>query len=266
VGVSTKSPAGAHIKHFSDLHIIMQIVGNAAVWRTAHATDTSYGDLQARLYGPGGHRVLAGLPISVRQVDEHRDVLASRDGRQRSIVGGFENKGDDVGRFFDAADHAILPRRLVGVNLGLLVQSRFLGDQLECEQPVDLPPSGGDLGCDGVAKHLTDGGKEVLPHDGVLLGADPKGDVLVGDSAQDVVERRRLGIDEMHGIGDHRAGQGFALFAGGLVALVENAQQLGMGGKHPGIEVSGDLVGMFGNDGRRCPNHAERRWRQQGWV
>jgi hypothetical protein len=46
----------------------------------------------------------------------------------RITVGGFEDKGDDVGGFFDAAHHAVGPRRLVGVHIRLLVQPRFLGD------------------------------------------------------------------------------------------------------------------------------------------
>jgi hypothetical protein len=70
----------------------------------------------------------------------------------------------------------------------------------------------------------------------------------------------------LHGVRDNRAGQRLALFAGGLVALVENAQQLGMGGKHAGIEVSRDLVGMCRYDGRRCPDYAERLRRQRGRV
>jgi hypothetical protein len=56
------------------------------------------------------------------------------------------------------------------------------------EQPIDLTPRGGDLGGDGVAQHLTDRGEQVLPNDRVLLRADPQGDVLIGDSAHDVVE------------------------------------------------------------------------------
>jgi hypothetical protein len=68
----------------------------------------------------------------------------------------------------------------------------------------------------------------------------------------------------LHGIRDNGAGQRFALFAGGLLALVENTQQLGMGGKHPGIEVRRDLVGMCRHDGRRRPDYVERLRRQQG--
>jgi hypothetical protein len=129
VGVSTKSPAGAlDIKHVSDLHSIVQMAGNAAVWRPVRAADTTYGDLQPRPYGGGGHRVLAGLPISAGQVEEHRHVLAGSDLRQWVTVGGFEDKGDDVGGFFDAAHHAVWPCRLSGVHVRFLVQPRFLGD------------------------------------------------------------------------------------------------------------------------------------------
>ena len=207
VGVSDEVTGwAAHIKHVSDLHLIMEMAGNAAIWRAVRAADTSYGDLQPRPYGGGGHRVLAGLPISAGQVDEHRHVLAGRDLRQWITVGGFEDKGDDVGGFFDAAHHAVWPRRLRGVHVRFLVQPRFLGDQLDREQPIDLTPGGGDRGGDRVAQDLTDRGEQVLPNDRVLLGADPQGDMLVGDSAHDVVERRRLGIDELHGVRDNRAG------------------------------------------------------------
>jgi hypothetical protein len=39
-----------------------------------------------------------------------------------------------------------------------------------------------------------------------------------------------------------------------------------MGGKHPGIEMSRDLVGMRRNDRRRRPDYVEILGRQQGWV
>lgn len=86
--------------------------------------------------------------------------------------------------------------------------------------------------------------------DRVLLGADPQRDVFVGDAAHDVVEGRRIGIDERDGVGDHRARQRLALLTVGLVALVEHAQQLGMGGEHAGVEMRRDPVGVGGDDGR----------------
>ena len=52
----------------------------------------------------------------------------------------------------------------------------------------------------------------------------------------------------MHRVRDNRAGQGFALLAGGLISLVEDSQQLGMRGEHAGIEVCGDLVGVRRDD------------------
>ena len=88
--------------------------------------------------------------------------------------------------------------------------------------------------------------------------------MLVGDSAHDVIKWRRLGIDQLHRIRDNRACQGFALFAGGLISLVEDAQQLRMGGEHAGIEVCGDRVGVRGDDGRGCLDHAQRLVRQEG--
>ena len=99
--------------------------------------------------------------------------MAGRDGRQRASVGRFENKGDDVVGFIDAAEHAVWTRRLVGVHIRLLVQARFLGDQLEREQPIDLTPGGGDLGGDGIAEHLTDGSEQIRPQSCTAQGGCP---------------------------------------------------------------------------------------------
>ena len=68
----------------------------------------------------------------------------------------------------------------------------------------------------------------------------------------------------MHRVRDNRAGQGFALLAGGLITLVEHSQQLGMGGEHAWIEVCGDLVGVRCDDGCGCLDYAQRLVRQQG--
>jgi len=73
-----------------------------------------------------------------------------------------------------------------------------------------------------------------------------------------------LGIDQLHRVRDNRAGQRFALLAGGLISLVEDQQQLGMGGEHTGIEVCGDLVGVRSDDRRSCLDYAQRLVRQEG--
>jgi hypothetical protein len=106
----------------------------------------------------------------------------------------------------------------------------------------------------------------MLTDDRVLLRADPERDVLVRDPAQHVVEGRRLRINQLHRVRHDRARQGLALLTGGLVALIEDAQQLRMGGKHAGIEASRDLVGMGRDHRRGCLDHAERRGRQQRWA
>jgi hypothetical protein len=168
--------------------MIMEIAGNAAVWGPVRASDPPHSDLQASPYGSRGHRVLARLAIAIGQVDEHRDVLAGRDGRQRATVGRFENKGDDVGGFLDAADHPVGTRRLVGVHVRLLVEPRLLGDQLQREQPINLAPGRGDLGRYSIAENLSDGSEQILADNRVLLRPDAQGYVLVGDSAHDVIE------------------------------------------------------------------------------
>lgn len=157
VGVSTKSPAGAaDIEHIPDLHLIMQIAGNSAVGRAVHAAYAQHGDLQPSAYGGGRDRVLPGLPITIGQVDEHRNVLSRRDSWRRTAVGWFQDKGDDVGRLVDEPHHTIRTRRLRGIHVCLLVHPRLLGDQLQCEQPVDLTPGRGDLRCHRVAENLSD--------------------------------------------------------------------------------------------------------------
>ncbi len=87
----------------------------------------------------------------------------------------------------DAPDDPVGAHRVCRVGVRLLVEPHFLGDELGGEQPIDLAPGVGDVGCDGVAEHLRDRGEEVVAHDGVLLRTNPEGDVLVGDPLHHVV-------------------------------------------------------------------------------
>jgi hypothetical protein len=114
--------------------------------------------------------------------------LSRRDSRQRTTVGWFQDKGDDVGRLLDTSDDTIGARRLSGIHVRLLVKPRLFRDELECEQPVDLAPRGRDLGSDSFAQNLTHRGEQVLADNRVLLGANSERDVLVGDAVPDVVE------------------------------------------------------------------------------
>ena len=141
------------------------------------------------------------------------------------------------------------------VDACLLVQPGLLGDQLGGEQPVDLVPGGGDLGGDGVAEHLPDRAQQVVADDRVLLRADPERDVLVCDPLHHVLKGRGVGIDQLHRVGHDRSRERPALLSGGLVALVEHAQQFRVRGEHPGIEAGGDLLGVLGHDGRGRLHH-----------
>ena len=138
----------------------------------------------------------------------------------------------------------------LGVDPGLLVEAGLFGDELGGEQPVDLVPGVGDLGGDRVTEHLADSAEQVVADDGVLLGPDAQRDVFVGNAFHDMIERRGGGVDQLDGVGHHGGGQRPGLFAGGLVALVEDSQQFRVFGEHPRIEPSGDLLGMSGNDSR----------------
>jgi hypothetical protein len=51
-------------------------------------------------------------------------------------------------------------------------------------EPIDLVPSGGDSGGDGVAQHVDDRPHEVVVHHLVLVGADAKGGMFVRDARQ----------------------------------------------------------------------------------
>ena len=74
----------------------------------------------------------------------------------------------------DAPDDPVVAHRVCRVDVRLLVEPHFLGDELGGEQPIDLAPGVGDVGCDGVAEHLRDRGEEVVAHDGVLLRTKPE--------------------------------------------------------------------------------------------
>ena len=158
----------------------------------------------------------------------------------------------------DPPDHPIRTERSSRVNTSLLVEPRFLSDQLGGEQPVHLIPGSGDLGRDGLAEHLTDRSEEVVPDDGVLLRPDTERDVLEGDPPHHMGEGRRLRIDQLHCVGDHRGSQRPALFPGRLVALVEDPQQFGMLCEHSRIEPCGDLLGVLRHH-RRCRLHHHLR-------
>ena len=179
---------GTDIEQISELDMIMEVAGNAAVWGPVRSLDPPHGDLQPSPYSGGRHRVLPGLPVTVGQVDENRDVLSGCDRWEGTAVCWFEDESDDVSGFLYAADHAVGASRLRGVHVRLLVEPCFLGDQLEREQPIDLAPGRGDLGRNGIAENLSDGSEQILADNRVLLGADAQGYVLVGDSAHDVIK------------------------------------------------------------------------------
>ena len=102
----------------------------------------------------------------------------------------------------DAPHDDVGAQRSVGPDAGLLVEPRLLRHELHREEPVDLAPGVGHLGRDRVAEHLGDGAEQVVPDDGVLLGADAERHVLVRDAAHDVLERGCVGVDQLHGVGD----------------------------------------------------------------
>lgn len=97
----------------------------------------------------------------------------------------------------------------------------------------------------------------MLTDDRVLLWTDSERHVLVGNAPHDVVERWSLGINQLHGVRHNRAGQGFALLARCLVALIEHPQQLRMRIEHAWIEVRGDLIGMRRDDRCSCLHHVQ---------
>ena len=109
--------------------------------------------------------------------------------------------------------------RLRGIHARLLIQPRLLRDQLQREQPIDLTPCRSDLRRHGVAENLADGSEQVLTDDRVPLGADAQRYVLVRDSRMTWSNGGASGIDQLHGVGDNRAGKGFALLTGRLIPL-----------------------------------------------
>ena len=103
---------GTDIEQISELDMIMEVAGNAAVWGPVRSLDPPHGDLQPSPYSGGRHRVLPGLPVTIGQVDENRDVLSGCDSWEGTAVCWFEDKSDDVSGFLDAADHAVGASRL----------------------------------------------------------------------------------------------------------------------------------------------------------
>ena len=257
---TTKSPAGrADVQDVPDRHVVVQEGGDHAVRCAVDPMHPKHRDLQPGRDGRGGDRVLARLAPAVRQVHEHRDVLPRADLRQAAAVGGLEHQGHDVVGLLDPPDHAVRPHRVRRVDARLLVEPGLLRDELGREQPVDLVPGRGDLGRDGVTEHLTDRRQQVVSDDRVLLRADPERDVLVRDAVHHPVERRRVRVDQLHRVGHDGRRERPALLAGGLVALVEHPQQLGVLLEHAGVEAGGDLLGVLGHHGSGRLHHGPRR-------
>ncbi|GAA3236714.1 hypothetical protein GCM10020256_55580 [Streptomyces thermocoprophilus] len=200
--------------------------------------------------GGAGEAVLAYLAGAVGQLHADGDVLPGAERGHGAAVGGAQPERDDVGGLLDALDDLPLP--LAGL-AALLVQPLLDRDQRVRHQPVHLVPGGGDLRGDGVAEDTRDRREQVLVDDGVLLGRDTEGGVLVRYALEHRVGPPVGVVQQMAGEGSDGAGEGPALGAGCLVAAVEQvAQQLGVGGEHAGVEALGDLVevGADGGQGR----------------
>ncbi len=134
---------------------------------------------------------------------------------------------------------------------GLGAQPALDGDQGVRHQPVDLVPGGRDLGGDGLAEHLHDGGEQVLVDDPVLVVADADRDVLVRDAGEQRVRTGVRGGDQGGREGGYRARERLPLAAVGLVAPVEQvAQQLRVGGEHPVVEQRRDVADRATHDGQ----------------
>ena len=248
-GLSTKSPAGADVQQIAVPQRVVQVGGHTAVRRAVRPTHPTHSDLQTGAEGRGRHRVLAGLAVPVRKVDEDRDVLAGPDLRQLAAVGRLQDQGDDVGRLLDPADHPVRAHSVCRVGADPFIEPGFQRDQLGGEQPVDLAPRVGDLRGDRGAQYVGDRAQQVVADNGVLLGPDAERNMLVGNTCHDVIERGRGRVDQLDGVGDHGTGQRLALLSGGLVALVEHPEQLRVLGEHPRVEACGDLLGMLGHHG-----------------
>jgi hypothetical protein len=95
-------------EHVTGPRLIVQIRGDLPIRGTVHPDHPTHGDLQSG-ERRRGHRVLPGLTLSVRQIHEHRHVLARADRGQLATVCRFQDQGDHVVGFLDPPDQAIGP-------------------------------------------------------------------------------------------------------------------------------------------------------------
>jgi hypothetical protein len=233
---------GGDAQYVADADVVVQEGGDLAGRQVFVAALALHRYLADRRVRRRAQAVLPDLVGAVRQRHLDGHVLSGPERGRCGAVRRAQCERDDIRRLLVPVHDLPLAPDTAGHAATLGVQPGFQRDQRVGHQPVDLVPRLGDLGGDRVAEHLDDRGEQVLVHDLVLLGGDAQGRVLVRDPRQHGV---RPGVRVLHqvcGEPGYGAGERLPLRAGGLVAPVEQvAQQLGVGGEHPGVEPLGDV-------------------------
>lgn len=101
---------------------------------------------------------------------------------------------------------------------------------------------------DRIAEDGADGLEQVLADDGVVARLDAERHVLVRDALHHRAEVGSVGIDQVHRERDDGCRQRLRLIADRLIRSVEDPQQFGVGGEHRRVELTGDRLGVLGDD------------------
>ena len=171
----TRSPYGAETVPATSptLHARVEVVGDLAVG-AAPSVCTRFTVICAQGRAGRARTGCTGVSAGRRpgSVDLDGDVLARRGSRRTGAPSArAQPEGGDVRGLLATRSTTFHSRQTSPRRARSRVQPLLDGDEGVGHQPVDLVPGGGDLGRDGVAEHLGDGGEQVLVDDAVLLAA-----------------------------------------------------------------------------------------------
>lgn len=179
--------------------------------------------------------------IELRDRNLHTDILSREELGKGLVVGWLKVETcNGVVLSLFLSDLELAPRfpLSVGIVKLTLALNEDISELAICSNPGVL-----DVLSEGRAEDFADGPDEMRANNGVVLGLDEEGDVLLSDTFNgggylaQVVDICRIGED--------RVGEGSLLSSSLLVAQREVVLEFRMGTKHAAVESGGDGLSML---------------------